>query len=1568
MANLGWLSHRLWQIGVTIAAVGAMIVPARAQIVPDSTLGNERSQVNPFNAFTDVIEGGAERGRNLFHSFQDFNVAAGRNVYIISPNTGIENILARVTGKNPSQIFGRLGTASRQGSRLFAANANLFLINPNGIVFGKDATLDVDRSFVATTANAIQFGDQGSFSASRPEGVADVLNIDPSAFLFNQLPVGNITVNSNAPIRSGSSFLGLHVPDGQNLTLLGGNVTVDGGQLNAFGGRVEIGAIAGTGEVGLNPNGSLRFPANVDRADVLFSNDAKVDVSNLEKGDISITARNILLDSSKLIAGIDSSDGTDKTQAGNITLNATGEVKLIESSRIQNDVNRNRTGNSGNLTITANSLVLTGGSQISASSFGTGNTGNVTVKVSDRVLLSGATPDGEFGSAILSRVEKGGNGRGGNLSITANTLEMTDGASLSASMLGTGDAGDIAITVQDRVSLNKSDIFGNVGETGRGTGGNLSITANTLELTNGASLSASTFGTGHAGNATITVQDQVLLNNSSIFGNVEKTGKGNGGGLFITANTLELINGAKLSASTFGMGDAGDVTITVQDRVSLNNSDIFNNIGRTGRGTGGNLSITANTLELSEGSQLVASTNGKGNAGNVTISASTLELTDGASLSASTSGTGDAGDVTITTQERVALDNSSIFSNVEVTGKGNGGNLSITANTLELTNGAKLSTSTFGTGNTGNVTISVQDRVSLSSSNFFNRVEKTGKGEGGNLFITANTLALMNGSQLIADTEGVGNAGNFTIQVRDRISLSGINPTGSRSLVSNQVGSNGEGRSGNINIFANTLELSDGAQLITGIEGKGNSGDITLNVQDRISLRNGNIFNNVGKKGRGNGGNLLITAHTLELTDGSQLVLSTDGTGNAGNAKIQVRDLVSLSGTTPDDRKLRSTIFTRVGEGAEGKGGNIDIAANRFEMSAGARLNASTLGTGNAGNIIIEVLDRISLRGSNIFNKVEKTGAGNGGNLFVTANTFELMDGSQLVANTEGVGNAGNVRIQVRDRLTLNNSDIFSSVLQGGQGDGGNLLITAHTLDLANGSQLLANTNGIGNAGNITLQIRDQVSLSGVTPDGKFRSAIRSQVNEGGDGNGGNIVLSARALEMTDNTDLNVSTFGQGNAGNITIEVQDQISLDDSSYISSSVIQGGEGKGGNLFISAQTIALRNGGQLNAITQGKGDAGNIFLGTENKPVALLSISGTESNGRSSALFSFTDSLDSLGGNIRIFADRIHLSDGAVLDTRTYATGSSGTIKIDAKTIEIFGGAQILAISENRGSANTITLNVKDQLLISGIDPNYTSRSGQFLNRVAPISPESGIYTSSRASENAGNAGSIFITAPRIQLDDRAKIDAQSATIAGGNINIRASNRLVLRNGSQISASASQGGNGGNLDINTGFLIAVPKENSDIRADAFKGTGGKITIFTTGGIFGIEPRSEPTNLSDITASSGVGFSGTVTLATPDTDELQNNLGQLPQISIDTNVLLSNSCIVRNHRNGTFYITGTGGLPTTANDLSIYSTGTIQPVNPPSTGNQKAAIVEPQGVYPLANGQLVMSRECPSQVAAP
>jgi filamentous hemagglutinin family protein len=141
----------------TIAGYGDRTL---AQIAPDNTLGTENSVVTPVTPDSQIerIDGGATRGTNLLHSFEQFNIREGQAVFFSTP-AGIERIFSRVTGGSPSEIFGTLGVLG----------ADLFFLNPNGIIFCPNAQLNVSGSFLASTASGIKFDDGTLFSAKNPQ-------------------------------------------------------------------------------------------------------------------------------------------------------------------------------------------------------------------------------------------------------------------------------------------------------------------------------------------------------------------------------------------------------------------------------------------------------------------------------------------------------------------------------------------------------------------------------------------------------------------------------------------------------------------------------------------------------------------------------------------------------------------------------------------------------------------------------------------------------------------------------------------------------------------------------------------------------------------------------------------------------------------------------------------------------------------------------------------------------------------------------------------------------------------------------------------------------------------------------------------------------------------------------------------------------------------------------------------------------------------------------------------------------------------------------------------------------
>ncbi|MGB7440863.1 MAG: filamentous hemagglutinin N-terminal domain-containing protein, partial [Coleofasciculaceae cyanobacterium] len=223
--------RRLLPIVSVVLSLSPM-AQVKAQLSPDNSLGAESSVVTPLDQLNERIDGGATRGTNLFHSFQDFNVGEGRGVFFGNP-TGIENILSRVTGGNASDILGKLGVLGE---------ANLFLVNPNGIHFGENASLEISGSFLATTADGIRLGENGLFSAKQLAG-SQLLSVEPGALFSNALAAqqagisnaGQLVVGKDLTLAAGNLDLQGQLHAGANLNLLAENtVRVRDSQVSPF--------------------------------------------------------------------------------------------------------------------------------------------------------------------------------------------------------------------------------------------------------------------------------------------------------------------------------------------------------------------------------------------------------------------------------------------------------------------------------------------------------------------------------------------------------------------------------------------------------------------------------------------------------------------------------------------------------------------------------------------------------------------------------------------------------------------------------------------------------------------------------------------------------------------------------------------------------------------------------------------------------------------------------------------------------------------------------------------------------------------------------------------------------------------------------------------------------------------------------------------------------------------------------------------------------------------------------------------------------------------------------------
>lgn len=758
----------------------AIAAAAQAQVTPDSTTASNVT----LSGNTFEITGGTSAGQNLFHSFTNFSVPESDVARFINNNSTVQNVISRVTGSSTSKIFGRLEAG---GS---APNFNLFLLNPNGIIFGPNASLNLNGSFVATTANALQFSDQGFFSASE-QNDPSLLTVNPSAFLFNQVaakPIENksVTPLGPSPLFSSPAFpaFGLQVPDSQSLLFVGGDIRINSGGLNAFSGRVELGGLAEPGTVGLEIDGSqmsLSFPENVVRSNVTLTNGAIVDVSGTGNGSIAVNAQNIEisgnLDISKRRSTLQSGIGlglqSGNSLPGDITLNATDALIISDRGVVLSAVGLFATGNASNISIQAGSLLLENGSGITTDSLGEGNAGDITINVRDDINLTNNSSI----NSVLRTILETARGNSGKINIEARSISLASGSGLRTSTLGIGNAGDIVVIARDFVSLDNTRFGDTSGQTqiitsvdngGVGKGGKIDIQTRKLSLKNGAQLKAGvdTGGEGIGGEILIDATDSVTISgffeedgiSSGLITTTEAGAIGAAGDITVDTDIFRITDGAVVNAQTFNASSGGDITINANSFEALDGGQILTTT--SGDGDAGNIKLNVTDSILLSGSDptfsqrssdfpdvvqnegpasgLFASSRpgSQGSAGSIIIDPQIFIIRDEAQISVNSQGSGPAGNITLVA-ENLTLDNGTISATSQ---SNTGGNISLFIdNLLFLRNNSQISTTAAGDGTGGNIDINSDLVVAFPNENS-DITANASNGTGGKITITSKKI------------------------------------------------------------------------------------------------------------------------------------------------------------------------------------------------------------------------------------------------------------------------------------------------------------------------------------------------------------------------------------------------------------------------------------------------------------------------------------------------------------------------------------------------------------------------------------------------------------------------------------------------------------------------------------------------------------------------------------------------------------------------------------------------------------------------------------------------------------
>lgn len=623
----------------------------QAQVTSDGTLS---TQVQTTNNLTFTINNGNRVGNNLFHSFREFSVPTGGSATFAN-DVDVKNIFSRVTGSSISNIDGLLKT---NGS------ANLFLINPNGIIFGSNAQLNIGGSFVASTASNLLFADGTQFSAT---------DLQTPPLLTVSVPIGLQFGYTAGPIQIEKSKL--EVLPGRTLAMLGGDVLIKGDGrkfpdqpiygLIAPAGRIEVGSVAGNSLVSLTPIAegfALGYEGVQNFQDIRLFQAALIRTSGEGSGAIQLRGRRIAIADNSRVIGTTLGEKPGQP----LTIEASESLELSNFGFLSTITIG--TGSASDITIKTRRLIVQVG-VIETTTRSSGSGGNLTVNASESVdIRAGEDFLGSLRVRTFGTEEDAGDA--GTLQISTKRLILRDGGQISTSTLGQGRGGTLIVNASESVEASGRSVVsgvldfpsGLVSESTTsnnlvisGNGGNVIINTPRLVVQDGASISVASVNgsTGQAGRLNINAWDSVTVSGTGI----------NAKGQVVPSSLL----GASESSGSAGELRVNTPKLTIRDGAAIS-------VNNTGSGTTGDLQITANNLLLDRGKLTAETTGGQGN---INLHTGNLILRRGSQITTNATGSNITGsNITINTDVLTALENSDISANSQ---NFRGGNVQINA-------------------------------------------------------------------------------------------------------------------------------------------------------------------------------------------------------------------------------------------------------------------------------------------------------------------------------------------------------------------------------------------------------------------------------------------------------------------------------------------------------------------------------------------------------------------------------------------------------------------------------------------------------------------------------------------------------------------------------------------------------------------------------------------------------------------------------------------------------------------------------------------------------------------------
>ncbi len=942
-------------------------------IMPDGFLG---TIVTP-NADGSIhtIEGGTIQGPNQFHSFDRFDLGSGETARFTGP-VSIEHIMSRVTGGQESLIDGAL--------RSDIAGADLYLLNPSGVMFGPGARLDVQGSFHVSTSEMLQLGENGVFHVSLDE--QSMLSVSvPSAFGFLQNnPVGVRIEGSN-----------LEVPTDQTLSVVGGDIQVVGNRvpsspatLGAPSGQIHLVSVASRGDVALLPTDSERS-LNVNRFTrlgvVTITDSALVDVSSSAGGGtVAIRGDRLIIDNSLIFA--DTVGEQDGSSIG-IDIDVTNDLILTNGTLITTGVFAS--GNTGDIRVTVAKLELLNGAEISSINFAQGNAGKIEVSASELRIDGGDTD--QF-TGIVSNADSSSSGAAGTVTVTVQGLaELLNGSVIGSATFGQVNAGGVEVSAGElRVEGTPNQFTGISSRANRdssGAAGTVRVIVQGLaQLLSGAQISSNTFAQGNAGNVEVLAGELRIVGTPSrptgIASTAESDSFGDVGMVKVTVQGLaQLLNGASIVSNTFAQGDAGSVEVSagelhIDDLGTPNQfTGIASNAEPDSSGAAGAVEVTVQGLaELLNGAEISSSTFALGNAGSIEVSAGELRIDDLGTLNQFTG--------IASTANR---DSSGAAGAVEVTVQG----------LAELLNGAEISSNTFALGNAGSVEVSAGELridgrgIPNQFTGIASNAEPGSSGTAGTVKVTVKGLGeLLNGAGISSSTFTRGNAGIVEVSTGALY----IDGGGTEQLtgITSNAASGSSGAAGSVEVMVHGL-----AQLLNGAQ----------------------ISSNAAPDSSGAAGMVKVTIQGLaQLLNGASIISSTFAQGDAGRVEVFAGELYIDGGGVLNQ-------FTGIASNAEpdssGVAGKVKVQVQRLaQLLNGAEISSNTFAQGDAGSVEVKAGE---LRIDDLGTPDQFTGVASGAGLgssgaagtvtVAIEGLAQLLNGAEISSSTFAQGNAGSVGV-----------------------------------------------------------------------------------------------------------------------------------------------------------------------------------------------------------------------------------------------------------------------------------------------------------------------------------------------------------------------------------------------------------------------------------------------------------------------------------------------------------------------------------------------------------------------------